>query len=216
MEQPFIDWAEKQLGEKPVETKEAHGDQSEGFHLVISTGSYFLKIAPSLVEERKKIDWLAEKLPVPKIVGFTRIGEKDAILMTSIEGLNLAKLRRQWPIEKVIDKLAEALLKFHAVDASDCPFGEAGADKVLVHGDACLPNFIFKDEVLSGYIDLGDMRVDYKEADLCAAIWSLQFNLGAGYGIKFLERYGVENVTEEMVEKLRLQYEDVMEKWGLK
>ena len=47
------------------------------------------------------------------------------------------------------------------------------------------------------------------KVDFSAAIWSLQYNLGSGYGGMFLKKYGVENVSDEMVEKLRLKYEDM-------
>ena len=53
------------------------------------------------------------------------------------------------------------------------------------------------------------------EVDFSAAIWSLQYNLGSGYDGMFLEKYGVENVTDEMVEKLKLKYEDMQKEWGL-
>lgn len=205
----FIQWAQGQLQSEAVVTKEKHGDQSEGYHLSVPSGNYFLKIGVNLDNERNRINWLNGKLPVPKIIGFMHIDGKDAILMTSIDGSNLAKLKREWDGDKVVQKLAEILRKFHATDIVDCPFGEPGMNKVLVHGDACLPNFIFKGDEFSGYIDLGDMRIGTVDVDLCAAIWSLQFNLGPGYGIKFLEKYGVTDATEEMVENLRLQYEDV-------
>lgn len=79
-------------------------------------------------------------------------------------------------------------------------------DPFIIHGDACLSNFIFDGDQFSGYIDLGDMRTDYPEVDLSAAVWSLQFNLGSGYGSRFLKKYGYHDSSEEMIEKLRFQY----------
>jgi aminoglycoside phosphotransferase len=107
------------------------------------------------------------------------------------------------------------LKKIHAVDVKDCPFGEIGANNVLVHGDACLPNFIFDGENFSGYIDLGDATVGNPEIDFSAVLWTLQNNFDKGFGLKFLEKYGVENANEELVEKLRLQYEHIQKEWGL-
>ena len=78
-----------------------------------------------------------------------------------------------------------------------------------------MPNFIFQDDNFSGYIDLGNLTIGSLEVDFSAAIWSLQYNLGPGYGMMFLKKYGVNNITDELVEKLRLQYEDMQEKWGL-
>ena len=214
-EQKFINWAKEQLGGVADVVKEDYGDQSKVFKLHTASGNYFLKIGTKLEKERERLEWLNGKLPVPKVVGFTKIDDKDALLLSAIEGKNLAALSKEWPPEKVAEKLAKVLLQFHAVDAKNCPFGKFESGKVLIHGDACLPNFIFQDDNFSGYIDLGDLMVANREVDFSAAVWSLQYNLGAGYGGMFLEKYGVENVTDEMVEKLRLKYEDMQKEWGL-
>lgn len=215
MEQVFIDWAEKKLGIDVVVTKEPHGDQSTVYHLASPHGNYFLKIAFGLEKERERLEWLAGKLPIPPVIGFTKIEDKDALLLSAIEGDNLAKLKKKWPADKVIKKLAEALLEFHAVSTKDCPFGKLGPGKVLVHGDACLPNFIFNGDIFSGFIDLGDMRIDDVEVDLSAAVWSLQHNLGPGYGMNFLKEYGAKDATDELAERLRLRYENMQKEWGL-
>lgn len=214
-EQKFINWAKEQLKGNVTVTKEDYGDQSKVFKLHAVSGNYFLKIGAGLEKERERLEWLNGKLPVPKVIGFTKIEDKDALLLSAIEGKNLAALSKEWPAEKIVDKLVKALHQFHVVDAKNCPFGNFEADKVLVHGDACLPNFIFQDDNFSGYIDLGDLMVANPKVDFSAAIWSLQYNLGAGYGRMFLEKYGVKNVTDELVEKLRLQYKDMQQKWGL-
>jgi kanamycin kinase len=215
MQQSFIEWAQKQLGGGAVATKKPHGDQSDVYNLVTQKGSFFLKIAPELAKERERLEWLNGKLPVPKVIGSTHSEDKDALLLSAIEGMDLAKLKKEWAADKVIHKLAEVLREFHATDTTGCLFGNPGLGKVLIHGDACLPNFIFKDDKFSGYIDLGDMRIDVPEVDLSAAVWSLQYNLGPGYGLKFLKEYGVKNATEELVEELRLHYEDAQKEWGL-
>jgi kanamycin kinase/aminoglycoside 3'-phosphotransferase-2 len=215
MEQFFIEWTQKQLGGGAVITKEPHGDQSTVYHFAAPKGNYFLKIAPGLSKERERLGWLGKKLPVPKVIGFTQDEDKDALLLSAIEGVNLAKLAKEWAPDKIARKLAEALRQFHATDIEDCPFGTVGTDKVLVHGDACLPNFIFQGDTLSGYIDLGDVTIDNPEIDFSAAVWSLQHNLGPGYGLKFLNEYGMEGATEELVEKLRLRYVDMQKEWGL-
>ena len=215
IEQKFINWAKEQLNGVADVVKEDYGDQSKVFKLHATNGNYFLKIGAGIEKERECLEWLQGKLPVPKVIGFTKIDDKDGLLLSAIEGKNLAALKNEWPAEKVVEKLAEALRKFHAVDAKNCPFGKFESGKGLIHGDACLPNFIFHDDNFSGYIDLGDLMVSSPEVDFSAAIWSLQYNLGAGYGGMFLEKYGVENVTDEMVEKLRLRYEDMQKEWGL-
>ena len=215
LEQKFINWAEAQLKDKTTVAKEDYGDQSTVFKLHSPNGNYFLKIGASLEKERNRLEWLDGKLPIPKIAGFTKINGKDVLLLSELEGKNLAVLSKEWSAEKVVDKLVNVLHKFHDIDTKNCPFGIFESSKVLIHGDACLPNFIFKDDNFSGYIDLGDLTIGSLEVDFSAAIWSLQYNLGPGYGVMFLKKYGVSNITDELVEKLRLQYEDMQEKWGL-
>jgi len=215
MPEQFINWAKKQLGDTIIVSKELHGDQSNVFRIQTSEINYFLKVSKNLEKERDRLGWLKGKLPIPEVIGFKKIDGKEALLLSAIEGDNLAVLSKKWPAEKVVDSLAEALKRFHSVDMKNCPFGIFDENKVLVHGDACLPNFIFQNDNFSGYIDLGDMEIGDPEIDLAAAIWSLQYNLGAGHGLRFLEKYGVKNATEELVEKLRLQYEDMQQKWGL-
>jgi aminoglycoside 3'-phosphotransferase-2 len=174
-----------------------------------------LKIGKDLERERQRLEWLNGKLAVPNVVDFMESGNQSALLLSAIEGRNLAVLKNEWPAEKIVDRLAQVIKEFHAVDASNCPFGNLEAGKVLVHGDACLPNFIFNGDNFSGYIDLGDATIGDREIDFAAAIWSLQYNLGKGYGLSFLQKYGVENAAEEVVEKLRLKYEEMQKNWGL-
>lgn len=214
-EKPYIDWAKEQLGEVAEIVKEEYGDQSDVFKLHVPNGNYFLKIGKALEKEYERLKWLQGKLPVPRIIGLTKINEKDALLMSAIEGKNLAALAKEWQPEKIVNKLVGALQQFHAVDTKNCPFGTYGEGNVLVHGDACLPNFIFRGDNFSGYIDLGDLMIANPEVDLAAATWSLQYNLGPGYGAMFLKKYGVKNVDDEMVEELRLRYEDMQAEWGL-
>lgn len=214
-EQKFIDWAKEQLDKVTNVVRENYGDQSKVFKLHTAGGNYFLKVGTKLEKERDRLEWLQRKLPVPKVVSFIKIDNKDALLLSAIEGKNLAALSKEWPPEKIVDKLTVALQQFHAADLKNCPFGSFEQGRVLVHGDACLPNFIFQDDDFSGYVDLGDLMVASPEVDFSAAIWSLQYNLGAGYGGMLLKRYGIKNVTYELVEKLRLKYEDTQKEWGL-
>lgn len=159
-----------------------------------------------MTDEKDRLSWLSHKIPAPKVIGFTKGHGREALLMSAIPGIDLAHLCNSWPTDKIVKKLAEALISLHSIEIQDCPFGKKENKKVLVHGDACLPNFIFLDDIFSGYIDLGDVSIGHPEIDLSAAVWSLQHNLGAGYGLRFLQEYGVERADEAMVEKLRQQY----------
>ncbi|MFA5870401.1 MAG: phosphotransferase [Candidatus Paceibacterota bacterium] len=217
LENNFINWAKNLIGTNIIKNeKEPHGDEGVVYKIEAGKGNYFLKIKFGSIssKERDRLEWFQGKVPVPSIIGFTTKDNSRALLMTALEGKNLAVLCKEWPVEKVIEKIVDALHTFHGISTESWPFDESDTSGVLVHGDACLPNFIFKGDQFSGYIDLGDSQLASPEIDLRAAIWSLQYNLGAGHGVKFLERYGYENTTEGMVENLRLQYEDYQRAHG--
>ncbi|WP_314830833.1 aminoglycoside 3'-phosphotransferase [uncultured Streptococcus sp.] len=73
----------------------------------------------------------------------------------------------------------------------------------LIHGDACLPNFILKDaSTFSCFIDLGLAGLSDRHIDLYWAIWSLTYNLSEPkYAELFLDYYGRKDVDTD---KLRL------------
>lgn len=212
----FIQWAKDLLGTRAVVQKEPHGDEGAVYQINAENGNYFLKIkvGSTFSKERDRLAWFKNKLSVPMVIGLTEKEGAGAMLLTAIEGKNLAVLCKEWSAEKVIDKLVDALRKFHSTDTQGWPFDKPSSGKILVHGDACLPNFIFKGDSFSGYIDLGDSKLADREVDLAAAVWSLQYNLGPGHGPRFLKEYGYQDATEETAEKLRLQYEDYQRAYG--
>ncbi len=207
LSKPQIDWIESYIGKSVTVTQVISSDKNSVFEIDASNDKYFLKIGPNIEIEKQKLEWLYGKLPVPKVKGFNTDSEAPMLLMTAITGKNLASLAPKWGPERVISKLVGALHKFHAVDIKDYPFGQHGPDLVLVHGDACLPNFIYHGEELNGYIDLGDMEAGVAKVDLAAGVWTLQYNFGPGYGLKFLQQYGAANPSEEMVYELHELYE---------
>jgi aminoglycoside 3'-phosphotransferase-2 len=212
----FIDWSEELLGTPASVSKEPHGDEGAVFRLETEKGNYYLKVkeGSSFAKEQEKLIWLRRHLPVPEVLGTTSGNGKIAMLLTAIEGKNLKVLSEEWPAEKVINVLVKALKQFHATDSTGWPFETVEQEKVLVHGDACLPNFIFNGDSFSGYIDVGDAALASIEIDLAAAIWSLQYNLGPGFGSSFLEAYGYPDTSEQTVERLRLKYEEYQKAHG--
>jgi kanamycin kinase len=71
-------------------------------------------------------------------------------------------------------------------------------NEVLLHGDFCLPNVIFRDWSLSGYIDLGAAGIGDRHIDLFWGAWTLNYNLGTDtYRDVFFDSYGRDLVDEE-------------------
>jgi Ser/Thr protein kinase RdoA (MazF antagonist) len=126
--------------------------------------------------------------------------------MTAVPRTSLAAPARSRPPAAIVEMLAAALRALHSVSARDCPFESYVPGKSLVHGDACPPNIMVGDDGPSGYIDLGDMGAGDVEVDLSAAVWSLQYNLGPGFGRAFLTAYGRPDATDRDVDRLSTMY----------
>ena len=199
-------WAQEQLQATLTSATQVPSNEvNEVYRLDFGEQRLFLKVGPHLQREYERLRWLEGRLPAPRPVGFTSEGSADALLMAAVAGDSLAALSASLPPQAIIAHLAGALRNLHTSPAPDWPFGGAGS--VLVHGDACLPNFLFLGDHLSGYIDVGDLSLADLEVDLAAAVWSLQYNMGAGHGLALLREYGVVGAVEEDVERLRRSYE---------
>ncbi len=75
-------------------------------------------------------------------------------------------------------------------------------DRVLLHGDYCLPNVILNDWKFSGFVDLDSGGVGDRHVDLFWGAWTLRYNLKTDrYRRRFFDAYGRGLVDED---KLRL------------
>jgi kanamycin kinase len=74
------------------------------------------------------------------------------------------------------------------------------ADKLAVcHGDACAPNTLITDDGRwSGHVDLGDLGVADRWADLAIATWSTGWNYGPGWEQLLLDAYGIKPDAERI------------------
>jgi aminoglycoside phosphotransferase len=207
-EATYIGWARGQLNVPfPIVRKARSGDRSTVFEIASADTRWFLKIGRGLAPECARLQWLQGRLPVPEVVAFEPVGDQEALLMSAVPGTNLAVLAKRLSPGKIVEMLASALRTFHSVNPGGCPFEAYRPGGSLVHGDACLPNFMCRDDgAVNGYIDLGEMGVGDIEVDLAAAVWSLQYNLGPGLGERFLRAYGLPNPTGGDVRRLRAAY----------
>jgi kanamycin kinase len=206
-EATYISWAAARLNvTDPSAYRARAGDNSTVFEIESDDVRWFLKIGDRLARECAVLGWLRGRLPVPRVVAFDQVGGVDALPMTAVPGTPLAALAKSRPQAAIVEMLASAIRAFHSVNARDCPFEAYIPGESLVHGDACLPNIIVGDDASTGYIDLGDTGVGDVEVDLSAAVWSLQYNLGPGFGRAFLTAYGRPDATERDVDRLRAMY----------
>jgi len=73
-------------------------------------------------------------------------------------------------------------------------------ERVLLHGDYCLPNIMLDHWRFSGFIDLGNGGVGDRHVDLFWGAWTLWFNLKTdAYRDRFFDAYGRELIDEDKI-----------------
>lgn len=95
-------------------------------------------------------------------------------------------------------KAEKSLLQYMGYTSSETAYKDmvflykhAIEDKVIIHGDYCLPNLILQNNKRNGYIDVGYGGVGDRHYDIFWGLWSLQFNLkSADYANRFMKAYG--------------------------
>lgn len=96
--------------------------------------------------------------------------------------------------DKSAEEVYELLIRYYPQDE----------DKVLVHGDVCMPNFIMHLHQLSGIIDVGRMGVNDRYLDIAIALRTLRYNIELYGDVMtkedinlFLDTYGIKNFNRE-------------------
>jgi len=78
-------------------------------------------------------------------------------------------------------------------------------EKVVIHGDYCLPNIIMSNFRLSGFVDLGTSGIGDPHYDLFWGIWTLNYNLKTiKFRQRFLDAYGRSAIDPHRLDYCRL------------
>jgi aminoglycoside phosphotransferase len=187
-------------------SKHFFSNQDEVFKIATDQDTFYLKISDNLSNESENLKKLSAHLPVPKVRAFKTVHDKDCLLLTAIPGKNLAEYVGDWSNEDIVRRFAKAAKRFHSMKVYDVFPGAFVTGAVVVHGDLAMPNIIYDDNGLAGFIDMGQMTISTPDTDLADAIWSLQRNIGPGYGELFLQEYGPTPITDKIDEALKYRY----------
>lgn len=174
----------------------------------------YLKWSPAsagldLSREAARLDWLAGRHPVPQLLEHARDEAGEWLLTAALEGTSAVAPHWIARPEQAVRAIASGLRALHSLPVGEVPETLAGrswfdrrprvlgaapecSDPVVVHGDACAPNTLIGDDgAWSGIVDVGDLGVGDRWADLAVAAMSLRWNYGDGLESLLLEEYGV-------------------------
>jgi aminoglycoside phosphotransferase len=200
-------WLRNYVDEDFKIKKHHFSNQDDVYAIEATEGSFYLKTAKDLKSERDNLQRTLSYIRVPKVIGFGTVGDKDHLLMTALPGKNLAEYVDEWDTMTIVREFARAVKEFHALDITKLFTTSAAPGTVVLHGDMAMLNIICTEPGSAGFIDLGQMSVGAADLDLADALWSLQRNLGAGYGELFLSEYGNFVMTEKVDKALKYRHQ---------
>jgi len=152
-----------------------------------------------LLPEAERLSWLSSRHPSPRMVDYEELDDGWLIVTAAVNGHSAVSARWLADPDRAAFAIGEGLARLHTLDPDDCPFGPAdwiGVQDdvdvlVVAHGDACAPNTLIADDgSFAGTVDVGDLGVADRWADLAIASWSLEWNFGPGHEDGFWAGYG--------------------------
>jgi Aminoglycoside phosphotransferase len=215
----------------------------QGKDVVLKTSS-----RREVLEEGLILEWLTNKIEVPKVYFNSCIDQKYYLVMEKLPGDMMQKTIFDLGIEDGIVKYALLLKRIHSLDVDNFPINQSlkkrvkealynvennlvkteyfereiknksarevfdlmmsyyptTEELVFVHGDVCMPNFIFDKAHFSGMIDVGRAGYNDLYLDIAIALRTLRYNIEL-YDKEmtkqhielFLETYGIEEFDEK-------------------
>jgi kanamycin kinase len=167
----------------------------------LGTGEEYVKASPTdLAGEAQRLTWAGQFAAVPRVLG---VG--DGWLHTAgLPGSSAVDPRWVADPRQAARAIGSGLRVLHErLPVDDCPFEwpvSAGRtdvpspDRLVVcHGDACAPNTLIGDDGrCCGHVDLDQLGVADRWADLAVATMSLGWNYPGTWEDELFEAYGVE------------------------
>lgn len=152
-----------------------------------------------LLPEAERLSWLSGRHPSPRMADFEELDDGWLVVTVGLPGESAVSTRWAGEPDRAAFAIGAGLARLHTLDPDDCPFGPAGwigvQDEVdvlvVTHGDACAPNTLLgPDGSFVGTVDVGELGVADRWADLAIASWSLEWNFGPGHEDAFWAGYG--------------------------
>ncbi|HVX46985.1 MAG TPA: aminoglycoside 3'-phosphotransferase [Mycobacteriales bacterium] len=168
----------------------------------------FIKWAPhgepalDIASEERRLHWAGEFAPVPTVVASGADSDGSWMVTGALPGQNALAPRWITDPKAAVAAIGRSVRALHdALPVESCPFSGSWvgsietppADQLVVcHGDPCGPNILLDDAgQCTGYVDLGDLGVADRWADLAVTIWNVESNFGPEWKSPLLQAYGV-------------------------
>jgi kanamycin kinase len=175
-----------------------------------------------LAAEVPRLRWVAGRIPAPRVLDHGEGPDGEWLVTAALPGQNAVVPRWAADPTTVVPALGVGLRRLHdALPVPDCPFSwsvstrltaarrrgaPAGQEPqrwldetppidrlVVCAGDACAPNTLLDDAGrVTGHVDLGELGVADRWADLAIATYSTGWNYGPGWERPLLDAYGVD------------------------
>lgn len=184
------------------------------------SGAEFIKLANAntadFAGEAGRLRWAARYVAVPKVLGWGLDGDWAWLRTRALPGLPAVHPRWLAAPDVAVCAIGAGLRTLHdRLPVRSCPFDWSVTGRlakltpagrlrlgepppvdqpVVCHGDACSPNTLIDDDGrCCGHVDLGELGVADRWADLAVATLSLGWNYpGRVWDAEFFAAYGVE------------------------
>lgn len=169
-----------------------------------------------LAAEADRLTWAGQWAPVPEVMDHGRGRGGQWLRTRAIDAESAVHPSNAVDPASTVDALGRGLRRWHdRLPVAGCPYrwdiatrldarpdpatgavelaaraDQVETDLVVCHGDACSPNFLVRHGDVVAYVDLGQLGVADRWADLAPALMSLEWNFGGGWQQQFLRAYG--------------------------
>lgn len=181
-------------------------------------------IESSLRDEAERLRWASQWIPVPPVLDSGEDETHEWLVTAGIDGLSAVDPRWTAEPETAVRAVGEGLRAMHdALPVAECPWEWsvperiANAERrgivvpaslrtpppvdllVVSHGDACVPNtLVGEDGRWVAHVDLAQLGVADRWADVAVASMSTEWNFGPGWEDALIEAYGLEPDRERL------------------
>ena len=127
-------WTRDPVGKSGAAVYRVHGNPGAA-DLFLKAGAG--AVGREISAEAARLRWLAEHLPVPRVIDFVALDGQAWLLMTAMPGRSARRVLEADPAigNTVVDALAAFMRRIHAIPIELCPFADALAPR-LAHARA--------------------------------------------------------------------------------